>query len=130
MKNRYKILLVMVGLVLLVSCKPSDKYVGDWYAVTGTGDEVMINFSKEKTMTISGDDQEESYEINQTATGILNNTRYFRVEVEGASHYVIFEQSKDEDNAKFVKQTNQANDFEDLVGDVIFLLNRNDFPSN
>lgn len=128
MKNKYKMLLLMIGLVLLVGCKPSDKYIGDWHAVTDTGEKVMINFSKEKTMTISGDDEEESFEINQTTTGLYNGTRYFRIEIEGAGHYVIFDQSKDEDNAKLVKQTNQANDFEDVVGDVIYLLNRNDFP--
>lgn len=128
MKNKYKMLLLMIGLVLLVGCKPSDKYIGDWHAVADTGEKVMINFSKEKTMTISGDDEEESFEINQTTTGLYNGTRYFRIEIEGAGHYVIFDQSKDEDNAKLVKQTNQANDFEDVVGDVIYLLNRNDFP--
>lgn len=130
MKNRYKMLLLMVVLVLLVSCKPSDKYVGDWYAVSSSGDEVMINFSKEKKMTITDGDQIETYEINQTATGILNNVRYFRIEIDGLNHYVIFEQSKDEDNAKLLQQTNYANDFQDVVGDVIFLMNRNDFPSN
>ena len=116
-------------LFLLVSCKPSDKYAGDWYAVGADGKQVEINFSKEKVMTFKdADGHEEEYEINQTATGIQNSTRYFRVEVEGASHYVIFENNKDEDNAQLVRQTNQASDFEDVVGDIIYLMNRDDFP--
>ena len=116
---------------LLVGCKPSDKYVGDWYALSGLGEEVMVNFSKEKTMTISSHrDKDEIHEINQTATGIQNNIRYFRIDVEGDNYYIVFEDSKDEDNAKFIKQTNEASDFEDVVGDVIFLMNREDFPSN
>lgn len=130
MKNMNKILMVLMAVVLLVSCKPADKYVGDWYAVSGSGDELKINFSKEKTMTVTGGEHEEHYEINQTSTGIQNSTRYFGIEVKGASHYVIFDNTKDEDNAKFVKQTNQASDFEDVVGDVIFLMNRNDYPVN
>lgn len=129
MKSRYVFFMVIVGALLLVGCKPSDKYVGDWYALAGNGDEVMIDFSKDKTMTITGDDYEETHEINQNATGFQNSIRYFRIEIDGANHYVVFEQSKDEDNAKFIRQTNMANDFEDVVGDVIFLMNRNDFPS-
>lgn len=127
--NTKKLIFFIVVLTLLVSCKPSDKYVGDWYAVSDSGDNVMINFSKEKLITFSDEDgNEETYDINQTASGIQNSTRYFRVEIEGASHYVIFDNTKDEDNAKLVKQTNQASDFEDVVGDVIYLLSRDDFP--
>lgn len=129
MKSRYVFFMVIVGALLLVGCKPSDKYVGDWYALASNGDEVVINFSKDKTMTITGDDYEETHEINQNATGFQNSISYFRIEIDGANHYVVFEQSKDEDNAKFIRQTNMANDFEDVVGDVIFLMNRNDFPS-
>ena len=82
-------------------------------------------------MTISSHrDKDEIHEINQTATGIQNNIRYFRIDVEGDNYYIVFEDSKDEDNAKFIKQTNEASDFEDVVGDVIFLMNREDFPSN
>lgn len=130
MKNMNKVLMVLIAVVLLASCKPADKYVGDWYAKSGSDDELMINFSKEKTMTITDGEQEETYELNQSSTGIQNSTRYFGIEVNGASHYVIFDNTKDEDNAKLVKQTNQASDFEDVVGDVIFLMNRNDYPTD
>lgn len=117
------------AMFLLVSCKPSDKYTGDWYAVGAGGNQVEINFSKEKVMTFRDEDgNEEVYDINQTATGIQNSTRYFRVEIEGANHYVIFENNKDEDNAQLVRQTNHASDFEDVVGDIIYLMNRDDFP--
>ena len=130
-KNTNKILLGIIILILLASCKPSDKYTGDWYALSSDGEKVNINFSKEKVMTITNaDSDKETFEINQTTTGIQNSTRYFRVEIEGISHYMIFDNTKDEDNAKLVKQTNHASDFEDVVGDVIYLLNRNDFPSD
>lgn len=131
MNKVYKVMFLCIGFVLLVGCKPSDKYVGDWYALSMLEEEVMVNFSKEKTMTIrSHRDEDEMHEINQTATGIQNNIRYFRIDVEGDNYYIVFEDSKEEDNAKFIKQTNEASDFEDVVGDVIFLMNREDFPSN
>src|SRR5699024_11297828 len=83
-KRKWKMFLVAFGLILLVSCKPSDKYTGDWYAVSASGDKVMINFSKEKVMTLSDEEgNEEVYEMNQTASGIQNSTRYFRVEIDG-----------------------------------------------
>ncbi|HLR79623.1 MAG TPA: hypothetical protein VK119_03465 [Bacillota bacterium] len=129
-KRKWKMFLVAFGLILLVSCKPSDKYTGDWYAVSASGDKVMINFSKEKVMTLSDEEgNEEVYEMNQTASGIQNSTRYFRVEIDGASHYVVFENNKDEDHAQLVKQTNHASDFEDVVGEIIYKMNRNDFPT-
>lgn len=125
-----KISIVVFGLILLISCKPSDKYVGDWYAISNTGEEVMFNFSKDKVMTLSDDeDLEKVFDINQSASGIQNSIRYFRVEIEGASHYVIFENKEDEDNAQLVRQTNHASDFEDVVGDIIYKMNRNGFPS-
>lgn len=125
-----KISIVVFGLILLIGCKPSDKYVGDWYAISNTGEEVMFNFSKDKVMTLSDDgDLEKVFDIDQTASGIQNSIRYFRVEIEGASHYLIFENKKDEDNAQLVKQTNHASDFEDVVGDIIYKMNRNGFPS-
>lgn len=130
-KSSAKIIIGMIVLILLASCKPSDKYAGDWYALSSDGERVTINFSKEKIMTVTRSDQdEETFEINQTTTGIQNSVRYFRVEIEGTSHYMIFDNTKDEDNAKLVKQTNHASDFEDVAGDIIYLLNRNDFPSH
>ncbi len=42
--------------------------------------------------------------------------------------YVVFENKKDEDNAKLIRQTNQASDFEDVVGDVAFKMNWNEYP--
>lgn len=128
-ENIKKLLVVLFVLGVLVSCKPSDKYAGEWFAVSASGLEVMIDFSKEKTITfLDGEGNEEVYDLNQTVSGIQNSTRYFKIEIDGASHYVVFENSKDEDNAKLVRQTNHASDFEDVVGDVIYQMNRNDFP--
>ena len=129
MKNTYKIFILLAGLFLLASCKPSDKYAGDWYAVTHNGEEFMVTFSKDKTMKVTGEDTEELHEMKQTATGIFNGIRYFRVKIENENYYVIFDDSKDEENAKFFLQTNTTSDFEDVVGDVIFMMNRNDYPS-
>lgn len=114
--------------MVLVGCKPSDEYTGDWYALSNQGEEVMINFSKEKIMTITGDNGEETFEINQTGTGFQNNVGYYKVDIDDLSHYVIFEDRKDKSNAILVRQTNVANDFEDLVGDIIYVMDRESYP--
>lgn len=130
MKNMCKLIIIVIVITLLVSCKPSDKYVGDWYGLSDTGQQLRINFSTEKTMTVTDDEEnEEVYEINQTATGIQNSTRYFNVQVEGISHYVIFDNTKDEDNAKLYVQTNNTSEFSEVVGDLLYILNRNDYPT-
>ena len=49
--------------------------------------------------------------------------------MEDGSYYVVFENKKDEENAKLIKQTNHASDFEDVVGDVVLEMNRNDYPN-
>lgn len=127
-KIRIGIVVVLV-LTLLASCKPSDKYVGDWLAISKDDEKVKINFSKEKIMTITDEtDHEEKYELNQTGTGFQNNVGYYHVEIDGLSHYVIFENRKDELNAILVKQTNVASDFKDFVGDIIYTMNRNSYP--
>ncbi|MBM7599177.1 uncharacterized protein YrzB (UPF0473 family) [Virgibacillus halotolerans] len=128
--NFSKLVIIVFGLILLVSCKPSDKYTGDWYALSNSGEKVEIHFSKDKIMTINDENgNEETYEINQTAAGFQNNLGYYRVEIDEASHYVIFENKKDEDNAQLVKQTNHASDFEDVVGEILYKMNRDDFPT-
>ena len=120
---------VVIAIALLVSCKPSDKYVGDWLAVSQDGEQVNINFSKEKVMTITDEvGDEEIYELNQTGTGFQNNVGYYHIKIDNLSHYVIFENRKDESNAILVKQTNVASDFEDLVGDIIYTMNRDSYP--
>lgn len=128
--NFSKLVIIVFGLILLVSCKPSDKYTGDWYALSNSSEKVEIHFSKDKVMTIIDDNgNEETYEINQTAAGFQNNLGYYRVEIDEASHYVIFENKKDEDNAQLVKQTNHASDFEDVVGEILYKMYRDDFPT-
>ena len=128
--NFSKWMIIVFGLILLVSCKPSDKYTGDWYALSNSGEKVEIHSSKDKVMSIKDDNgNEETYEINQTAAGFQNNLGYYQVEIDKASHYVIFENKKDEVNAQLVKQTNHASDFEDVVGEILYKMNRDDFPS-
>ncbi|KZE37319.1 hypothetical protein AV656_12175 [Bhargavaea cecembensis] len=122
------VLLALV-FVLLAGCKPSDKYLGEWYAVAQDGSQVKIHFSGDKTMTISDEEgQEKAYEISQTAAGFRNSVGYYRVEVDAQSHYIVFEDRKDDLNAIFVKQTNVASDFEDMVGEVLYSMNRDRFP--
>ncbi|GEN88785.1 hypothetical protein MKY30_23415 [Oceanobacillus sp. FSL W8-0428] len=124
-----KTVIILFGLILLASCKPSDKYAGDWYALSDTGENVMLHFSEEKILTITDESgNEETFEINQNVAGVMNSTRYYRVEVDGANHYVIFEDKDDESNANFVKQTNYADDFEDMAGEIIYTMNRDDYP--
>lgn len=121
--------LLIFMLILLASCKPSDKYTGDWYAISDSGEKVMIHISEDKTMTITNSDStEDVFDINQTGVGIQNNVRYYHIEVDGESHYVIFENRKDEANAILLKQTNYASDFEDVAGDIIYTMNRDQHP--
>lgn len=54
--------------------------------------------------------------------------KYYGIEMENESYYVVFDDKKDEDNAQLIKQTNQASDFEDVVGDVVFEMNRDEYP--
>lgn len=123
---------LIIGLsVLLIACKPSDKYAGGWYAITNEGEEVMVHFSKEKVLKIKDkNDQEETFAFNQSATGFINEVKYFGIEIENKKHYVVFENKKDEANALLIKQTNQASDFEDVVGDVVLTMNRDQYPEN
>ena len=80
-------------------------------------------------MTITDESgNEEEYELNQTGAGFQNNVGYYHVQIDSLSHYVIFENKKDELNAILVKQTNVASDFEDFVGDVIYTMNRDSYP--
>ncbi|GAB2571850.1 hypothetical protein [Gracilibacillus alcaliphilus] len=125
-----KTAIILFGLILLVSCKPSDKYAGDWYGLSDTGEQAMLHFSEEKNLIITDESgSEETFEITQNAAGFVNSTSYYRVEVDGANHYVVFENKDDENNALFVKQTNYADDFEEMVGEVIYVMNREDYPS-
>src|SRR5699024_11084789 len=110
-------------------CKPSDKYAGKWFAISDSGDEVTIDFLKDKTMTITDDDRNEKvYDISQTSVGIQNSVGYYRVEIDGKSHYVVFENRKDESNAILIKQTNHASDYKGVVGDIIYTMNRDHTP--
>ncbi|WP_130858608.1 hypothetical protein [Gracilibacillus phocaeensis] len=125
-----KTVMMLCGLILLISCKPSDTYAGDWYGLSDTGEQAMLHFSEEKNLTITDEsDKEETFEISQNVAGVMNSTRYYRVEVDGANHYVVFEDRDDENNALFVKQTNDADDFEDMEGEIIYMMNREDYPS-
>lgn len=115
-------------ILLLTACKPSDKYVGEWYALSNEG-EVKVNFSEEKVLTVKDkNDHEEKHEFNQNESGFINEVRYFGIEMGTDNYYVVFNNKKDEDNAELIKQTNHASDFEDVVGDVVFKMNRNEYP--
>lgn len=129
--NYFKsMMFLMIGVILLVGCKPSEKYAGEWSAVSDRGEAVKMHFDREKkTLTLTGSDgKEEVHEINQNATGIKNSLQYYRIEIEEDSYYIIFKDRKDEGNAEFVKQTNHGSDFDDMVGDVIFEMNRDHVP--
>lgn len=130
MHRSVKRLVMIVGVVLLlVACKPSDKYVGEWYALANDGKEVIVHFDEEKELTITNEGgEEEKVEFNQTSTGFINEVSYFGIEMDSGYYYVVFDNKKDEANAKLIKQTNQASDFEDVVGDIVFKMNRADYP--
>lgn len=123
--------LILVVALLLIACKPSDKYAGEWYSITNEGEEVMVHFSKDKILTmIDENDQKEQAEFNQSSTGFINEVSYFGIEIKGEKHFVVFENKKDEANAILIKQTNHANDFEDVVGDIVLKMNRDSFPES
>src|SRR5699024_5125244 len=103
-------------LIMMVSCKPSDKYAGEWYGVGGDGSKVMIKCSKDRELSLVDEDGNKNvYEMNQTATWIQNSTRYSRVEIDEIDYYVVFEDTDDEENAQLIRQTNHSDDFEDVV---------------
>ena len=81
------------------------------------------------TITNKEDDSVKKYQISQTGTGFVNNVSYYAVEIDGVKHYIVFENKKDESNAILIKQKNHASDFKDVVGDIIYKMNRNSFPT-
>lgn len=132
MRFSLKHLFIIIGaLCLLAACKPSDKYAGEWYALAHDGKQVMVNFSKEKVLTITDDagNELEEIEFNQTQTGFINQVSYYGIDTDEGFFYIIFDNKKDEANAKLMKQTNHASDFDDAVGDIIFIMNRETFPT-
>lgn len=117
-------------LLVFLGCKPSDRYVGEWYALSAEGEQVMIHFSKDKEMTITDHttEHQETFSIGQTGGGIVDSMSYYAILIDGASYFLVFENRKDESNAILIKQTNFANEFEHVVGDIVYRLNRKDFP--
>ena len=112
------IVFILMFILLLNGCKPSDKYAGEWFAVSNKGN-VKVEFSKEKVLTVENEDNhKDTFDFNQHSTGFINEVRYFGIEMDGDNFYVVFDNKKDEDNAKLIKQTNQANDCEDVVGEI------------
>ena len=129
MRDTLRQIVILFGIfLLLAACKPSDKYAGEWYAVSNEG-EIKVNFSEEKVLTVENEDNhKETFDFNQHSSGFINNVKYYGIEMEDGNYYVVFENKKDEENAKLIKQTNHASDFEDVVGDVVFEMNRNEYP--
>lgn len=129
MRITFKQIVILLGIfLLLTACKPSDKYVGEWYAVSNEG-KAKVDFSEEKVLTVEDENNhKETFDFNQHSSGFINNVKYYGLEMEDGNYYVVFENKKDEENAKLIKQTNNASDFEDVVGDVVFEMNRNEYP--
>lgn len=129
MRITVKQIVVVLGVfLLLAACKPSDKYAGEWYAISNDG-KVKVDFSEEKVMTVEDEDNhKETFDFNQNSTGFINEVKYYGIEMDDKNYYVVFDNKKDEDNAKLIVQTNQASDFEDVVGDIVFEMNRNEYP--
>lgn len=129
MRITFKQIVILLGIfLLLTACKPSDKYAGEWYAVSNEG-KAKVDFSEEKVLIVEDENNhKETFDFNQHSSGFINNVKYYGLEMEDGSYYVVFENKKDEENAKPIKQTNHASDFEDVVGDVVFEMNRNEYP--
>ena len=130
MRITFKQTVILFGIILLlIACKPSDKYAGEWYAISDEG-KVKVDFSEEKVLTVEDENnRKETIDFNQHSSGFINNVKYYGLEMEDGSYYVVFENKKDEENVKLIKQTNHASDFEDVVGDVVLEMNRNDYPN-
>lgn len=126
MNHLRNIMIIVFGILVLVGCKPSEKYEGEWIGVTDGGQEAIVHFDRdEKLLKITDESgEEEVHDINQNAAGIKNSLQYFRIEIEEEPYYVVFKDRKNEGSAEFVKQTNYADDFEDMVGEVIFTMSR------
>lgn len=126
MKQIKYMIAISVVVLLVVGCKPSEKYAGDWLGVSDSGEEVSMHFDREeKQLTlVDSDGQEEVHDINQNSTGIKNSLQYFGIELGDDYYYVIFKNRKNEDEAEFVKQTNHASDFDDMAGETVFTMIR------
>ncbi|HLR73167.1 MAG TPA: hypothetical protein VK073_03035, partial [Pseudogracilibacillus sp.] len=111
MRITFKQIVILLGiLLLLTACKPSDKYAGEWYAVSNEG-KAKVDFSKGKVLTVEDENNhKETFDFNQHSSGFINNVKYYGLEMEDGSYYVVFENKKDEENAKLIKQTNHASD--------------------
>lgn len=128
MKRINKIAIIFLMLSLFVACKAWDKYAGDWYGVTRDGQGVILTFSKNKTMTVISGEEIREVEVRQLSSGTLNEERYFGLEIEDEIFYLVFKDLNNEKEALFIKQTNDASDFEDLEGEIIFHMNREEYP--
>lgn len=126
MRFTKSMMILMIAVILLMACKPSEKYAGEWHAVSENGEEVIMNFDREeKLLTFtSSDGEKEVHEINQNAAGIKNKLQYFRIEIGEDVYYIIFKDRKNEESAEFVKQTNHASDYDNMVGEVLFTMSR------
>lgn len=131
MRRKLFIIALLTGVMMLLgACKPSDRYAGEWYGLSSDNEQVKMDFSKDQVLTIEKDSgEQQTYEINQHSSGFINEVRYFGIKLNDENYYVVFENKKDENNAILVKQTNVASDFEDVVGDIVVKMNREDYPS-
>lgn len=123
------ILSIMATAILLGGCSPSKNYEGKWYGLID-GDKVKVDFSNDKKMTLDfeSDQESESHDFSQTGTGFVNNTSYYKIKLNDKVYYIVFEDKKDKDNAIIVEPENHADDFKDMVGNVVCEMNRDDYP--
>lgn len=83
------VVLVSISVLLLTSCKVTEKIQGKWYVEDGSGATSEIRFSEDK-VTVDGME----YSLKQTAVGTENGIKYYGIEQNGESYSVLFPEKK------------------------------------
>ncbi|MFT3995007.1 MAG: hypothetical protein QM660_11895 [Dysgonomonas sp.] len=97
-KGIYFVLLILV--TLLVSCKGSDTYRGEWKAMDTEGNKFELIFA-EKSFTVTNADGEiATYEYTQNSVKINNSIKTYGIKLaDGRSLNILFPIATDESKA-------------------------------
>ncbi|WP_322809602.1 hypothetical protein [Carnobacterium maltaromaticum] len=115
------VFLVLIMLPVLVSCKVSKDYQGEWFALDGLEKQVKLDFS-EKELKISDGNR---YSLSQYGIGVANSMHYFQIKIDDEKYSLIYPDKKDKDTALVVKPDDED---KPLEGKILFKMNRNKYP--
>ncbi len=123
------LLLILSIALTLTGCESSEDIHGKWYAQDAKGNNITIEFTKDKAI-IDG----EEYSLEQNATGVRNNTRYFGIKIDEKIFSVVFPDKEDKKTA-IMMIPNTSDPFEDskvseyLKGRMEYALSKDKHPN-